>query len=267
MAAANTDRDIIPSIIDLISRHIHPMVFVEQKVGDDSYIFDLKTARGDSGISVGNIRIKVRPHYLEQRHGRRTRYSVPLAEPESVIKITDLDVKPDYKGQGFGSLILIYGLCKIFQIYPEIMNAILDDCSVRIGHIKNIYSRLGFTFDDHTELIDKKYVVVPDDGFGCEKTAYLGHESYFKELYRKTTNIIHNRLLKKDAEQQEQQRTSSKGVTARMTKKSPKGPRPRPQGRMSHILTRGETRRGGGLSRKSRKTKARKSRKSRKRKQ
>ena len=219
------DRHIIPSIIDLISRHIddiHHMVFVEEKVGDDDYIFYLKT---DSGISVGNIEIsKLDDETVElSSAGRHMRRSTLDRAP--VIKITSIVVEEDYKGQGFGKLILIYGLCVISQKYDNIIYAKLDDISDKRDDMLNLYSILGFTYmcyrregewgGAHSSIISRRKIAVPD----IEKIACFNDPDYFKVLHEQTI----------------------------------------------HIINRGKKRkRGGGLSRKARKTKARKVRKARK---
>jgi hypothetical protein len=74
-------------------------------------------------------------------------------EEYPIFNISALNTDPAYKGHGFALLILIYGICYLKQLFPEIDFVTLEDSSDRRISIKpNIYDSLGFFYRDPIRL-------------------------------------------------------------------------------------------------------------------
>jgi hypothetical protein len=64
-----------------------------------------------------------------------------------IFNISALNTEPAYTGQGFAVLILIYSICYLKQLFPEIDFVTLEDASDRrISIQRNIYDSLGFYY-------------------------------------------------------------------------------------------------------------------------
>ena len=150
--------------------------------------YDIKLVNYENE-QIGKIQISIIPnHTLRQKHGKSTDRLHPEGSKVTVIKILLLEVNKQYSGNNFGILMLIYGMCFISQIYSTFIYYILDDVSDRSDYVRhNIYSKLGFTFDDTIALSHNVKVVEGQEG--PEKTAYVGG-SFWRDLYNKTITII-----------------------------------------------------------------------------
>lgn len=120
-------------------------------------------------------------------------------------------------------------MCIISKKYPTILYAVLDDDSDRSSNLKhNIYSKLGFTFDDPTELLSNGKVLQG----GPDKTTYLGG-SFWHVLYNKTNIIINKKdnvgipLSRKSLSRKVQARKASKASKASKTSKTSKSSKSR----------------------------------------
>jgi len=68
-------------------------------------------------------------------------------EDYPIFNISALNTNPAYTGQGFALLILIYGICYLKLLFPEIDFVTLEDSSERRISIQpNIYDSLGFSY-------------------------------------------------------------------------------------------------------------------------
>ena len=179
-------------IMRLIETHMLPYKFVINKVDDmvedEGYIIKLVN---DINEEIGSLHFVITNHTLRQKQGRSTDRQHPEGSEELVIQLRWLGVNQPYLGKNYGILILIYGMCIISKEYPKLLYSIVDDDSDRTDSLKhNIYSKLGFTFDDLT-AISHNGKKVEGQG-GPEKTAYLGG-SFWHDLYDKTYNIINKK--------------------------------------------------------------------------
>ena len=187
-----TARDTRDKIIGLIEAHMLPYKFVINKVDDmvedEGYIIKLVN---DINEEIGSLHFVITNHTLRQKHGRSTERQHPEGSEETVIQLRWLGVNQPYLGKNYGILILIYGMCIISKEYQKLQYSIVDDDSDRPDSLsRNIYSKLGFTFDDLTAISHNgKKVEVQG---GPEKTAYLGG-SFWHDLYDKTYKIIHKK--------------------------------------------------------------------------
>lgn len=178
-------------IIDLIVGYMSPYKFEiievdDMEDGDEGYVIKLVN---DINEEIGSINFCITNHTLYQKYGRSTSRQHPKGSEERVIQLQWLGVYPQYSGNNYGILILIYGMCIISKKYPTILYAVLDDDSDRSSNLKhNIYSKLGFTFDDPTELLSNGKVLQG----GPDKTTYLGG-SFWHVLYNKTNIIINKK--------------------------------------------------------------------------
>lgn len=228
-----TARDTRDKIIGLIEAHMLPYNFVINKVDDmvedEGYIIKLVN---DINEEIGSLHFVITNHTLRQKHGRSTERRHPEGSEETVIQLRWLGVNQPYLGKNYGILILIYGMCIISKEYPKLQYSIVDDDSDRPDSLsRNIYSKLGFTFDDLT-AISHNGKKVEGQG-GPEKTAYLGG-SFWHDLYDKTYKIIHNYtggagipLSRKSLSRKVQARKASKASKASKTSKTSKSSKSR----------------------------------------
>lgn len=220
-------------IMRLIETHMLPYKFVINKVDDmvedEGYIIKLVN---DINEEIGSINFCITNHTLYQKYGRSTSRQHPKGSEETVIQLRWLGVNQPYLGKNYGILILIYGMCIISKEYPKLLYSIVDDDSDRTDSLShNIYSKLGFTFDDLT-AISHNGKKVEGQG-GPEKTAYLGG-SFWHDLYDKTYNIIRPftggagiPLSRKSLSRKVQARKASKASKASKTSKTSKSSKSR----------------------------------------
>jgi hypothetical protein len=220
-------------IMRLIETHMLPYKFVINKVDDmvedEGYIIKLVN---DINEEIGSLHFVITTHTLRQKRGRSTDRQHPEGSEETVIQLRWLGVNQPYLGKNYGILILIYGMCIISKEYPKLLYSIVDDDSDRTDSLShNIYSKLGFTFDDLT-AISHNGKKVEGQG-GPEKTAYLGG-SFWHDLYDKTYNIIRPftggagiPLSRKSLSRKVQARKASKASKASKTSKTSKSSKSR----------------------------------------
>jgi len=99
-----------------------------------------------------------------------TRGSYENLQTQYVFNITWLITLPEYQGQKFALLILIYSICYLKTKHVNIKYVTLDDDSDNNFQIKkNIYNKIGFVYRDHLSLTSKNTLKI----YGPEKQLSL----------------------------------------------------------------------------------------------
>jgi hypothetical protein len=123
------------------------------------------------------------------------------------FSISTLEIEPGNQGLGYGSALLVYGICAFIQRHPTISWGVLDDCSDRSECTKNIYAGVHFEPVDDVSLISGKKMSSsgPERQLNVEEfNSILGHTI--------------NRLVKKKREN-EQKKKGGKRRTKRSKKR------------------------------------------------
>ena len=175
-----TIRQIIKKITKLIEEKKFILNTEIDNSGNDKIIISLVDKKDNN---IGNIEINIFKDFIKQLHGRKTRSEQELED--WIIYVNWLHVNPVYKRKKYGTLILIYAICKVVELYPHIEYATLDDVSDNADKVKNIYHSLLFGLDESTKLNDHKRIELN----GPEKTAYIGYDNYFNVLMNKVSSI------------------------------------------------------------------------------
>ena len=77
------------------------------------------------------------------------------------IHISWLGTNANYRGQGIAGLLLVYAICYIKKIYPDVEYSTLDDDSDRNDMIKNLYNSLGYLPQGNSVSLNLKGQRVP----------------------------------------------------------------------------------------------------------
>lgn len=101
---------------------------------------------------------------------------------EPAFYVVALDTDENYRGRGYASLLLIFGLSYLKIVYPEYKFSLLDDDTDKSSQIEgDIYTNLGYQIraDENIKLSHIKSNKLESgntkqEGFGPERILYLG---------------------------------------------------------------------------------------------
>lgn len=188
MEHQDTSQDPYQPILDRIERIIEGKGFqlnVDYTNEDDGSItFKILTA-GDKLASHITTHITTGDVVKGTTRKRKER-----VEDVPTFGITWLGTEPDYRGQGFAMLLLIYAICYLKRRYAHVEYVLLDDDSDRSARldVPNIYNAIGFEFQDFysdlsIDIDSPRHMKIP----GPEKQLLLN-----QQFVRRVNRILDN---------------------------------------------------------------------------
>ena len=106
-------------------------------------------------VSIGNIQCCISTSNIyKNRYVTRS----SITEEVEVISIMYLDIDIKFRGQGLGTLLIVYALSDLKCINPSINYAIVDDTTDGAECIKNIYAGIGFEYQSFIALVGSKKI-------------------------------------------------------------------------------------------------------------
>jgi hypothetical protein len=107
---------------------------------------------GEDGTNIGHIVIYDSEASVRLSSMRSARETTEV----EAFSISTLEIEPGNQGSGYGSALLVYGICAFIKRHPSISWGVLDDCSDRSESTRNIYAGIHFEPVDDVSLLTAK---------------------------------------------------------------------------------------------------------------
>ena len=153
---------IITQIRDILSPAGYYLKTTENKPFPNAYIFQIFT---NHNIMVSTLVIHIKQDMIKTSSTRNAE-----EKDMTIFDIKTVYTTPDFRGRGFASILIPYGLCTLKKSFPKIDYAVLDDHTGHDDHTRHaqnmteLYSRFGFSTQYPTELVSNKTIKINDSG-------------------------------------------------------------------------------------------------------
>jgi hypothetical protein len=148
--------DIIKQIIEILSPAGYYIQTTEDKPIKNAYTFQIFTK--DKRL-VSSLVIHITEDMIKTSSTRNAK-----EKDMTIFDIKIVHTTPDFRGKGFASILISYGLCMLKKSFPNIDYAVLDDHTGHAQNMKELYSRFGFSTQYPTELVSNKTIKINNSG-------------------------------------------------------------------------------------------------------
>ena len=150
--------DIITQIRDILSPGEYIIQTTKDQPFPNAYTFQILTK--DERV-VSSLVIHIKEDMIKTSSTRNAE-----EKDMTVFDIKIVHTTPDFRGRGFASILISYGLCTLKKSFPKIDYAVLDDHTGHDDHTRHaqnmieLYSRFGFSTQYPTELVSNKTIKI-----------------------------------------------------------------------------------------------------------